>query len=304
MAEQLDRQAVLEQLRNRSNWGRWGKDDQKGAANLITPEKRVAAAALVRSGRTVSLSRVYPKAPGHRNPNPAQHYIRLLDRGEGSGAMVDYYGIEYHGFVSTHIDALCHIWSADGMWGGRDPAKVINTRDGSTWGDIDQWREGLITRGVLLDIPRFRKEPWVTYEKPVHGDELARIADDQGIEVQPGDALIIYAGRDAWEEANPDWTGFSGVRPGLHASCLKFIRDRDIAVLLFDHNEARPNEYGLAWTVKFVGAYYGVGTVNSVTLAPLAQACAEEGRYEFMLVISPLRVPGGSGSPVNPIAIF
>ena len=102
-------QEVRSWIRERRNWGRWGKDDQRGAMNLVTPEKRVAAARLVKSGRSVSLSRPFPTSPGLNNSLPAQHYMRVIPRGKGAFAG-DYYGIFYHGVASTHIDALCHTW--------------------------------------------------------------------------------------------------------------------------------------------------------------------------------------------------
>ena len=119
-------------IRDRRNWGRWGKDDQVGAINLITPAKRAAAARLVRSGRSVSLSRPFPKEPGISNALPAQHYMRTIPRGTG-GFAADYYGIFYHGVASTHIDALCHTWDDEAMWNGRDPKREI-TFDGATFG--------------------------------------------------------------------------------------------------------------------------------------------------------------------------
>ena len=120
---------VTSWIRERRNWGRWGKDDQKGAINLITPAKRVAAARLVKSGRSVSLSRPFPKEPGPNNALPAQHFMKTAARGKG-GFSADYYGIFYHGVASTHIDALCHTWDDEAMWNGRDPKKEI-TFDGA-----------------------------------------------------------------------------------------------------------------------------------------------------------------------------
>ena len=92
---------------DRRNWGRWGDDDQKGAVNLITPEKSAAAAGLVASGRKVSLSRPF---------EPEQHFLRISPRPDGAGAVSDYYGFIYHGQTMTHVDALCHMWDSDGMW--------------------------------------------------------------------------------------------------------------------------------------------------------------------------------------------
>lgn len=296
------RDDVLSYLKDRRNWGRWGPDDQRGAINLITPEKRVAAARLVQSGRAVSLSREFPKTPGPGNPQPAQHFMRWFNRGTG-GAAMDYYGISYHGYSTTHIDALCHVWDEHGIWGGKQHGDVLSTQ-GTSWGDVDQWRDGITTRGVLLDVPKFRGEPHVTLERPVHGWELEDIAKAQGITIEPGDALLVYSGRESWQAANPQWSGYQPPSPGLHASCLPFLRDNDIAVLGWDLMDAAPNEYNVPWTVHGALFAYGVALLDNSLLEPVANACAEEGRYTFMLTIAPLRVVGGTGSPANPIALF
>ena len=298
------RQEVDSYLGERRNWGRWGKDDELGAINLITAEKRAAAAALVRSGRNLSLSRHFPKTPGPGNANPAQHWMRTLVRGTG-GAAVDYYGIAYHGMAATHLDALCHLWNEEGMWNGRDPSKEI-TFDGATFGSVDRWGEGIITRGVFIDIPNHRGESYVTQERPVHGWELEDAARAQGVTMEPGDALVVYSGREAWQEAHPDTPyGDSGPdRPGLHASCIPFLRDNDVSSLVWDMIDLAPTGYDIPWTVHGVIFAYGVAILDNALLEPLAKACAEEGRYEFMLMIAPLKVAGGTGSPVNPIALF
>ena len=292
------REQALSYLREGNNWNRWGAGDEVGAINLITPEKRVQAASLVRSGRSISLSRDVPTVPGRNNPMPATHWLRVMDT-----AVVDHIGISYHGYVTTHVDALCHVWDESGMWNGRDP-KVEVTSQGARFGGIQHWRDGITTRGVLLDVPKFRGEPSVTIEKPVHGSELEAIAKAQGVEVEPGDALVVYSGREAWQAANPTWSGYRPPSPGLHASCLPFVRDHDVAVLAWDLMDAAPNEYGMTWTMHGAIFAYGVALVDNALLQPLAEACAEEGRYEFMLTFAPLPVIGGTGSPINPIALF
>jgi kynurenine formamidase len=292
------REQVVSYLNERRNWGRWGKDDERGAINLITPEKRVQAAQLVKSGRSVSLSRDFPVVPHRGNPMPAQHFVRAMDN-----AVIDYYGIIYHGYVTTHVDALCHVWDEHGMWQGRDPKKEIST-NGAAFGGIQHWREGVTTRGVLLDVPKFRGEPHVTVEQPVHGDELEAIAKAQGVRVEPGDALCVYSGREAYQAANRGWSGYVPPSPGLHASCLPFVRDHDVAVLAWDLMDAAPNEYGVPWTMHGAIFSYGIALVDNALLQPLAEACAAEGRYEFMFTFAPLCVIGGTGSPINPIALF
>jgi len=289
-------------LRDKRNWGRWGADDEVGAINLITPAKRVQAASLVRSGRAVSVCREFPKTPAGNNLTPAQHFMRLLDRGAG-GAAVDYYGISYHGTATTHLDALCHVWNQDGMWNGRNPSQEIGF-EGASFGAITNWSNGIITRGVLLDVPRFRGEPFVTQDRPIHGWELQEVAKAEGVQLEPGDALLVYGGRDAWDRAgNPIW-GSGASRPGLHASCLPFIRDNDVSLLVWDMMDHHPNGYDVPWSVHGVIFAYGVGLVDNALLEPLALACAEEQRYEFMLMVLPLVVVGGTGSPLNPVALF
>jgi kynurenine formamidase len=191
------------------------------------------------------------------------------------------------------------------MWGGRVAKDVIDTMLlGTRWGGIEHWRDGVTTRGVLLDVPKHRGEPYVTVEKPVHGGELAAIAKAEGIELEPGDALIVYSGREAYQAAHPEWSGYRPPSPGLHASCLPFLRDNDISVLAWDLMDAMPNEYGLPWTVHGAIFAYGLALLDNSLLQPLAEACAAEGRYEFMLTFAPIPVVGGTGSPVNPIALF
>jgi len=277
---------------DRRNWGRWGDEDEKGAINLITPQKSAAAAGLVRSGRKVSASRVF---------EPEQHFIRKTPREGGAGAVVDYYGFIYHGQTITHIDALCHMWDADGMWQGRDPDIEITTQ-GASFGTIDAWSEGIITKGVLIDVPRHRGEPSVTPGRPVHGWEIEEIARAQGVTVEPGDALLIYSGKDAFVREGGAYGG--GDRPGLSVTCAKFIRDHDVSLLGWDMMDARPDPYGLEFPMHGVLFNYGVALLDNALLEPLAEACAEEGRHEFMFMVLPLNVAGGTGSPANPIAMF
>lgn len=302
------REEVLSYLHERRNWGRWGADDEVGAINLITPEKKVKAASLVRTGQSVSLSRPFPKQPRHGNPHPAQHWMKTVPRGEG-GFSADFYGIFYHGVASTHLDALCHTWDDQGMWNGRQPSKEI-TFDGATFGGVQHWKEGLITRGVLLDVPKHRGAPYVTMDQPVHGWELEDIAKAEGVTLEPGDAVVVYSGREALQAEHPgkyyqpSLDIFAPERPGLHASCLPFLRHNDIAILVWDMMDFTPNGYDLPWSVHGAIFAYGIALLDNALLEPLAAVCAREGRYEFMLVIAPLYVEGGTGSPANPIALF
>ena len=298
------KEEVLSYLKEDNNWGRWGSDDQVGAVNMLTDEKRAAAAKLVVKGRAVSLSREFPKTPAANNPTPALHYMRRGVRPNNGGSATDFYGISYHGQATTHLDALCHVWDGNGMWNGRNPDDVISF-DGAEWGSIEHWKEGIITRGVLLDVPRHRGTDFVTHEEPIHGWELEDVARAEGITLSSGDAICVYGGREAWNRVNPLWGSHpEGHRAGLHASCLKFLRESDCCLLVWDMMDYQPNGYDLPWSVHGSIFAYGIGLLDNALLEPVAQVCAEENRWEFMLTVNPLRVVGGTGSPVNPIALF
>ena len=290
-------------LKDRRNWGRWGDKGSAGAMNLITSEKRLAAVALVKAGRTVSLSRSWAVEPSIENARPAQQFMTVSERSPAGGAATDFYGVSYHGTATTHIDALCHVWDRNGMWDGRDPLKVL-TFEGARYGSVDEWSDGILTRGVLLDVPKHRGTPYVTIDQPVHGWELDEIVKSEGLSLGAGDAVLVYSGRDAYAVDHGGVWGGGAERPGLHASCLPFVRDNDLALLGWDMMDASPNEYDIPWTMHGAIFAYGVALLDNSLLQPLAEVCAEESRYEFMLTINPLKVIGGTGSPVNPIAVF
>ena len=290
-------------LRDRRNWGRWGDRGGAGAMNLIDDAKRLKAVSLVKSGRTVSLSRPFPVVPSAENPRPAVQFLMKGDRPPGGGAATEYIGVAFHGTSTTHIDALCHVWDENGGWDGRDPDENVQF-DGVRYGTVDEWSDGILTRGVLLDVVKHRGGEYVTLDTPVHGWELEEIAAAQGVTLEPGDAVCVYSGRDKFAAANGGVWARGAERPGLHASCLPFIRDNEMSLLVWDMMDAAPNEYDLAWTVHGAIFAYGVALVDNSLLEPLADVCAEEGRYEFMLTVNPLRVLGGTGSPANPIAVF
>ena len=283
-----------------SNWGRWGPDDQAGTVNHITPEKRREAAALVRTGRAVSAAYPLNTVGGPGNWNPAQHYVRSLP-----DFSVDYIGLLFHGYATTHVDALCHVFWEGKMYNGKPSSDV--TSIGAKSGAVDAWKTGITTRGVLVDIPRFRGEPFVTLDKPVRAWEIEDAANAQGTPLKPGDAALIYSGRPAFFAANPQ--AVPGVPPsaGLHVDTAPYLKQKDVAILGWDMMDASPSGYqvfpGLSVHVLTI-VFSGMPLLDNAFLEPLAQACQEENRWEFLLTINPLNVRGGTGSPVNPVAIF
>jgi kynurenine formamidase len=294
-----------------SNWGRWGDDDELGTLNLVTPEVRRAAGALVRDGRVVSLARPVDTFAGPANPYPAHHFVAM----QGSGGMLDYFGMFIHGIVQTHIDALSHLGAhahGNGVYWNNKPFGPLRMPSGRH-GTIEHWRDGIVTRGVLYDIPRLRGEGWVEPGRPVHGWELVDAAAAAGIEPRAGDAVIIRSGHGAYYAAHPDERPGFGFPSGVHASCVEFLAETDAGLLLWDWQDAPTDQQGLpnplptnhALHVHNIALpYLGLPIVDNADLEPLAAACAEAGRWEFQLVVAPLVIEGATGSPVNPLAIF
>jgi kynurenine formamidase len=290
---------VMSYFESCSNWGRWGEDDSAGTINLITPDKRREAAATVRTGRAVSLAYPLNTVGGPGNWSPAQHFMR-----SGEDWCGDYIGLFFHGYATTHIDALCHIFWQGKMWNGKPTTDV--TPIGARSGAVDAWSSGINTRGVLIDIPRFRGTPFVTNETPVRGWEIEAAAEKQSVELRSGDAVIVYSGRNAYFAANREAAPGVPPSPGLHVDCIPVLKSHDAALLGWDMLDATPSGYGsLSLPVHVLAiVYMGMPLLDNARLEPLAQACEEENRWEFMLNVAPLNVRGGTGSPVNPIAIF
>ena len=291
------------------NWGRWGPDDELGTLNHVTPEVRKAAAGLVTEGRSVPMGRALDTTASPLNPYPAHHFLAM----PGTGGMLDYMGMFIHGMTQTHIDALCHLTTIDGRTWNNKPMRD-NRMPLEHSGTVDFMRAGIVTRGVLYDVPRFRHKDSVVPGEPVHGWELQDIAAAQGVTPQPGDAVIIRSGFDPYWAAQETPAPFASVA-GVHCSCLEFLYSTDASLLIWDMQDAPtadqgvPNPAGTRGNVALhvhhiLLPYMGMPIIDNADLEGLAAACAELRRWEFQLVVAPLFVPGGTGSPVNPIATF
>ena len=301
----LDELAFREKLRGLRNWGRWGPDDQQGALNLVTAEKVLEAAALIVEGEIISLSRDLPLTAASNGLKPALHYLHKKSVGiHGEGVVVDFFGLDYHGSSTTHIDALCHVWNEDGMWNGRDPDAEVGF-EGVTWCGAEQLSKGIVTRGVLLDIPRWRNRAYVTEDEPVTGNELEQLIETWKLDVRPGDALVMHAGREAWERANNRSLGSpSEKRPGFHESCLDFFHSRDCSLVVWDMLDCVPNDHGVSIATHAAIFGLGIPLVDNAVLDVLAERCAALSRHAFLLCVAPLKIVGGTGSPVNPLALL
>jgi kynurenine formamidase len=279
-----------------NNWGRWGNDDQCGTLNLITPAKRQAALALARRGRAVSLAR-------DMVPHPNLDYQMLFPgtRGERSDVGMDYFGLVFHGTTFTHVDTLCHI-SYDGqLYNGRAFEPSLSNA-GAAWGALDPWFDGITSRGVLLDVAAGRPEGYVTLGNPVTPHDLDAAAARAGLKVEAGDVVVVRSGRALYEASQPY---SSGPRPGLHIACITWLRQHDVSAIAWDMHDERPTGYqGFEFGVHLAIPLLGLCLIDNTYPERLVTACAEEGRYEFLFTAMPLRLVGGTGCPVNPVAIL
>lgn len=293
------------------NWGRWGDDDERGTLNYITPKHVAAAAKLVRSGRSVSLSLPVNTVAGPDNPSPAAHRMLAwhqtgLPEGEPRFA-TDRLDSEFHGDCFTHMDALCHVSYQGRLYNGK-PAGAVTER-GATVQDITAFEHGIVGRGVLLDIPRLRGVKWLELGNAVTAEELQAAEKAQGVRLGEGDIMLFRTGHHRRRLELGAWNpGYSGQgMAGLHAEAMVMLHERKVAVFLPDGDgETVPsNVEGIAYPVHLLQIVaMGMVCADSLQFEELVEVCEREKRWEFMVVASPLRLPGATGSLFNPIAIF
>jgi len=295
------------------NWGKWGADDELGTLNYITPDKIAAAARLVRKGRCVSMAIPINKQAGPDNPNPAVHLMSLMHdipiSKSGLSFGMCYLGMASHGDAHTHVDALNHVAYKGKLYNGK-PASLLTSR-GSNWGSIAAYHSGIVGRGVLLDAARYRKVDWLEPGEAVTRAELEACEEAQGVHLGEGDIFVYRTGHHrrrlelgAWSN---DYPPAGEGKAGLHVDTVPWMHERRIAAFLPDGDgEAVPSVVpGMLYPIHPLQIVaMGMLTADSLQFEDLARACEEEGRWEFMVVGLPLRLPGGTGSPWNPIAIF
>src|SRR2546421_6172495 len=194
---------LFEELKN---WGRWGADDELGMLNHLTPAHRAAAAATVTDGATVSLAQDLPVTPTPENPFPSQHHMLAAGDARGNSGIPgyegcrDWLGTAVHGMAVTHIDALCHMFVAGSMYNGRPPSDVRS--DGAVTNTIMAMAEGLVGRGVLLDIARLKGVDYLEGNHHIMVADLEAAEEAQGVTVGTGDILMVSTGRQTWRGAH------------------------------------------------------------------------------------------------------
>ena len=281
-----------------SNWGRWGKDDEIGALNLITAAKRKQAAALVKEGFSVSLAADPDTVKEVDNPNPYEHTM------QGIGS--DRWGVAYHGIAHTHLDALAHINENGVFYNGYKPdPEEIKKANRHFKNGINKVKNGVFTRGVLIDIPRLKGVPYLEQGTPIYVEDLEAWEKKTGVRVGPGDALFVRTGVWARRKAvGPYARGRNARDAGLDPSVVPWLRKRDIALMGSDHPQYVSPSPIVAAAHDFPLIYLGMHLLDNCDLEALADAAAARKRWEFLLTMAPIPIVGGTGSPINPIATF
>ena len=305
---------VLGYFKSLSNWGRWGNDDQLGAPNLITADKTKRAVATVQEGTTITLSRTVNFEATPDAPNPPVHF--MVESGEGwasgdkvttraTAAASDYFGMIFHGYTITHVDSLAHFFWEGQTYNG-NPAHLVATNQGATVCSVEEAKNGIVTRGVLVDVPMVRGTDWVERGEGVMPEDILKAEEQCGFKVEEGDILLIRTGQ-LYRRGVEGPVDRSVGSTACQAACLPLFHDRGIAMLGSDTgNDVSPPQYSRVQSpIHQVGiTAMGLWILDNANLEDVSQACRERNRWEFMVSIGPLRLHNTTGSPVNPIAIF
>lgn len=313
----IDARQVREWGERYSNWGRWGPDDQRGTLNFITPDRVLAACALPRSGQVISCALPFDsKGPqsgvgGRYNPI----HTMIADGGDALAGAQDHFpgGFNYADDAismplqcGTQWDALSHVFYDGRMYNDRDISLV--TSRGARVNAIEQIADGVVGRGVLLDLPRFTKQRWLEDGTRILPEHLDDCAERFGVSIERGDIVLVRTGMLTRCLEQKSWKGYcGGAAPGLSVLCARWLHEREIAAVATDTwgVEVIPNETKDCFQPLHMISLRNTGLLlgEIFQLDRLADACAEDGRYSFLFSAPPLPITGAVGSPINPLAI-
>jgi len=305
---------VLGYFKKLSNWGRWGTEDQLGAPNLITPAVTKRAIGLVEDGLRITMSRTISFEPSADAPSPPVHFMVESGEGWASGdkvssrafpAATDYFGMIFHGVTVTHVDSLSHFFWEGKTYNGF-PAHLVSTSMGATFGSVEEAKTGMITRGVLVDVPMIRGIDWVERGEGVMIDDILAAEERCGFKVEEGDILLVRTGQLHRRNVEGPVDRAAG-SAACQASCLPLFHERAISMLGSDTgNDVNPPQYQkVPSPIHQVSiTAMGIWILDNANLEEVAEECKKRNRWEFMVSIGPLRLHNTTGSPVNPIAVF
>ncbi|MFK7864349.1 MAG: cyclase family protein [Pseudohongiellaceae bacterium] len=300
---QLDKAVVDNWMVSLSNWQRWGANDELGSLNLITPQTRVAAAKLVKTGISVSMAHEVLTERAPDNGNPYEHEMTAVGSSPGPWSG-DSIGVSYHGYAHSHLDALCHRFHNGKMYNGYSENEV--TQEGCARLAITGFENGIFGRGILIDMAAFKGVDWLELGAPITDEDLVAWEQETGIEIKSGDVVLVRTGRWARRNSLGPWN-LAAESAGLHASAAQWFKDKDISLIgsdvALDVFPSGVSGYTHPVHLLFLVAM-GTPIFDNLDLEALAEEAARQNSWEFLFTTAPLRIPGGTGSPLNPIATF
>jgi kynurenine formamidase len=304
IATEADFRRAMKEL---SNWGRWGDQDELGAANLITPAKRKQALALAREGRTVSLAHDVPQEKAADTPTFLNRTVVTV---APAVALDSYqYTGTYHGVIHSHLDSVdCHIM-VDGRGYNGVSMEEIKTAGGCPRGSINALKDGVVTRAVLFDATRLpgkaTPQGWLEPGTAIRYEDLEALEKIQRVRVSPGDVILLYTGRWKRRAALGPWPNATGFA-GYHIDVSYFLKDRGVSFIGADG----PNDVSPSGLPQGVGLHQlalvamGVSIFDNLDFERAVEEARRLNRYEFLFMAAPLRIEKGMGSPLNPLAVF
>ena len=286
-----------------SNAGRWGPADGLGTLNLITPEITQAAVQEVRDGESVSMSLDLARDEGPNVRVPLERDFSVVGGTAASGWALESFTIDYHGYSFSHIDGLGHAIYRGTLYNGVRAEDL--SEEGAGRVGVEKMRQGIVTRGVLVDLPRMRGERWMEPRAFVTPADLEAWERWSGVRIREGDVLLIRTGRWAREATEGVWR-LTEASAGPHPSIAAWLKERGVAVLGGDNtNERYPSIVAPLSPVHLLTLVsMGMPLLDNLDLEAVAREAAERDRHTFLFVAAPLPVIGGVGSPLNPLAIF
>jgi kynurenine formamidase len=288
----VTKQQVDTWMKELSNWGRWGKDDQLGTMNLITEAKRKQALALAKTGTVVSLAHKPPLVP-KAQAQSAGAFLEIKLSLLSAAFTTEEQQLAFHGSSFTHIDALCH-GDHDGKIYNGYPLKESVTEAGCKKLGIDALQGGVVTRGVLIDIPRLKGVSHLEPGTHVYQEDIEAWEKRAGVTISSGDAIFLHTGR--WE---------TGKTSGYDVSLIPWLKKRDVALISSDGIQDVSEVEGTILPLHhYTLVALGANILDNAELTALSETANRLKRWEFLFVTAPVATPGGTGSPVNPLAIF
>jgi kynurenine formamidase len=288
-------------------WGQWGTDDALGSLNYLTPERTAAAAASVRTGRSVGLGHTLDTVASADNPTPAVHTMTELPArrpGDATTFSCDGITIECHGDAHSHIDSLCHVSFHGQLYNGI-PDSIVTT-SGAARLDVALLRNGIVGRGVLLDIAGTRNVAWLQPGDRITAADLDSAEQAGRVRVGDGDIVLVRTGHYRRRSQLGPWDAATA-KAGLDPRAMRWLAERHVAVLGADgDSDTMPGLVeGVSYPVHVLAmCALGIPLLDCLNLEDLASACTREDRWDFLLTVAPLVLRHGTGTPVNPIAVF